>query len=168
MIFCSHDSLSTALLISRGTDGRHFGLRLQLFSSSSLQSLLMTSLMFVAHHTFHLPSHSNTVLQGGCLFRQNVVDQFFKVASERLEYIQNRQGSLRAANFRSHCGQLGKSGALETKLLLSDQIVRTLFVQQTLPATATCKKKYARNQLHFQRSRLSQCFSDTDVQFSVT
>lgn len=59
----------------------------------------MSPLMLYAYLLIQRPGEFNTILQSGRLIQEYVVDQNFKVDSERLNYHQLNQFKLRAADY---------------------------------------------------------------------
>lgn len=116
IIHRSCDPLSDVQFLPQGTNERHLGLQLYSSSPSRLHSTRMALLMIYAYQLFQRPNQFNTILQGGRLFQQFVVDQFQKVESESLEYLRHNQVSLRGADYFLLCEQLGDSGSTENEV----------------------------------------------------
>lgn len=88
-----------------------------IFSSSSrLRNLRMRPLIYFTYQFFQRPNQFNTILRGGRLFQQCVVDQFCEVEFERLQHLRQNQGSLRTADYTSLCEQLRDPRKTENKV----------------------------------------------------
>lgn len=66
----------------------------------------MSPLVFYAYHLLQRLHHYKTILRGGRLFQQYVVDQYCNVGAERLKFLRCNQDALRAADYRSLTKQL--------------------------------------------------------------
>lgn len=58
------------------------------FSSARRQNPRISLLMYYAYQIFQRTNEFHNILRGGRLFQQFVLDQFCKIESERLQYLQ--------------------------------------------------------------------------------
>ncbi len=135
----SYDPLSYVILFPDGRDGWHLNMR---FTDDSKQRKL-TPMMFYRWHMFQRRSEFSTILHAGRHFQHYLVDQFCKIESERLSYLELNQHKLRVENYTTLREQLGDPGGPsdESEAVRAGRLV-------ILPSTYVGGERYMRQKMH--------------------
>ncbi|TFK65829.1 hypothetical protein BDN72DRAFT_800757, partial [Pluteus cervinus] len=114
--------LHYVLLFPHGDHGWHYGLRLHQPDKSSPARLTLTR--YTAYRIHFREIEFPTILRGGRLFQQYIVDMWASADQDRLSYLRHNQGKLRAALYSgledalSHSDGTIELGELGTRYVL--------------------------------------------------
>ena len=131
-------SLQYPLLFPHGEDGYRLNIPLQNVPPNQKDDKTVTMLSFYAYQIQDRRSTNVTVLKGGRLFQQYVVDAYVVVEHERLEFMRNNQEDLRSDVYQ------GVHDALSRREHTGENIGQKVI----LPSSFTGSPRYMINNYH--------------------
>nr|XP_011463708.1 PREDICTED: uncharacterized protein LOC101292992 [Fragaria vesca subsp. vesca] len=108
-------SLQYPLLFPYGEDGYRHDLTLQPTASElGRQNMKLTMIKFVCYQIHDRQNDSSTLLKGGRLFQQYLVDAYATVEEDRLDFVRTHQGNVRS-DIRKNIFVAASSGVTQTR-----------------------------------------------------